>query len=382
MFGFWDLSFVSVTLNPFTFLYVLGLAITLTVNHGSSTLIAFNMGGNLDWAAVGNALDAHFRNVCSLQIPQNGTKYNIKGVFRTFGYWVAMVDKESFDATLNNGILYREDIVNDLVSAVKNAFGCNGARGVLVEGPHGVGKSHSLVNLVLKLQWRGDCLVTFVPDCGKWDHPIFMLTMICGSFGTTPDALGWSGQVTDEAVYHFGNKIQWLLADRGKRWVLVFDQINKLFTKCRTNKVYRLDRQYRMIDNVRSVGQVISVLSVSTNNEKVHVPASFGRYSHRIDMEDAELKLLFSKLAVEDVADDVKRTAGGHPGSVAKYMGIKTTFLNALYNDVHMSVDRLMIDFACVTSIPRKVMEAVVLSVLGQSHGRLALWYDKKFLVP
>jgi hypothetical protein len=326
------------------------------------------MGSNIDWAAVGNALDAHFRDVGSLEIPRNRTKYNIKGVFGKLGYWVPEVDGESFHTTLNNGILYREDIVSDLVREVENAFDCNGAWGVLVEGPHGVGKSHSLVNLVLKLQQAGDRLVTFVPDCGKWDHPSFMLNMICGSFGATPDDIGWSEQViTDEAVDDFGDKIKELLTDRGKRWVLVFDQINNLFTTCRTNSVYGLDRQYRMIKNVRSVGQVISVLSLSTDNERLRGLDSFSRYSHKIDMEDAELKLLFSKLAVEDVAGDVKRTAGGHPGSVAKYLRNKTTFLNTLYNDVFVSVDRLMKDFAHGGSVPRMIMEAVVLTVLGQS---------------
>jgi hypothetical protein len=339
------------------------------------------MDSNFDWTAVGNALDAHFSKVTSLKIPQNGTKYDVREQFgEKFGYWTGKVDAARFRTTLRNGVLYREDIVNDLVREVDNAFGHKVKWGVMVAGPHGVGKSHSLVNLVLKLMQRGDCLVTFVPDCGKWDFPIFMLQMICGSFGTNPANFGWSDQVTASEVSSIATSIESLLAAREKRWVVVFDQINKLFTTCMTDKFVRLENQYQMIQNIRSVGRVISVISTPSNNEVADDHTSFTTYNHKIDMEDAELKLLFSILGEdEDLAEEVKRTVGGHPHYVAQYLEGARSCLDTLYNDAGASIVGLTTRFAG-THIARMVMDAVVLSVLGQSRYHVGR-YDRKFLV-
>jgi hypothetical protein len=337
----------------------------------------------IDWTAVGNALDAHFREVASLQIPQNGTKYDVTTQFDKFGnYWIPQVDSGRFDTTLQNGVLYREVIVNDLERAVDNAFGRRGPWGVMVVGPHGVGKSHSLVNLVLKLQRSRKYLVTFVPDCGRWLHPKFMLQMICGSFGTTPAGVGWSGQVTDDALDDFAKQIEMLLAARKKRWVVVFDQINKLFTKCRTDKMAGLENQYQMIHTIRSVGRVISVISASANNEVADDHTSFTAYNHKIDMEDAELQLLFSILGQDkEKAEEVKRTVGGHPHYVAKYLEDgERACLQTLRNDVAASVAGLTTRFAGTVFAPM-VLEAVALSVLGQSRDNVG-HYDRKFLVP
>jgi hypothetical protein len=39
----------------------------------------------------------------------------------------------------------------------------------MVKGTEGMGKSHTLVNTVLKLQSTGEYLVTFIPDCERWN---------------------------------------------------------------------------------------------------------------------------------------------------------------------------------------------------------------------
>ena len=65
-------------------------------------------------------------------------------------YWVDSVRPERFKGTLQSGFLYRPAIVNGLCSRIQDALNSSVREGVMVKGPHGVGKSHSLVNTVLK----------------------------------------------------------------------------------------------------------------------------------------------------------------------------------------------------------------------------------------
>jgi hypothetical protein len=57
----------------------------------------------------------------------------------------------------------------------------------MIKGPHGIGKSHSLVNVVRKLLSEGVYLVTFIPDCERWNYPEYLQDSICASFGANFD---------------------------------------------------------------------------------------------------------------------------------------------------------------------------------------------------
>jgi Cdc6-like AAA superfamily ATPase len=80
---------------------------------------------------------------------------------------------ERFGRTEDANILYRSQIVKELFANMEEALRLPN-KGIMVKGPHGIGKSHALVNLVLKLQSTGNYLVTFVPNCAKFDSSDFL----------------------------------------------------------------------------------------------------------------------------------------------------------------------------------------------------------------
>jgi Cdc6-like AAA superfamily ATPase len=122
------------------------------------------------------------------------------------------------------------------MTMVENAFKENEPNGIMITGTNGVGKSHSLVNLVRTLQYESSCkyLVTFIPDCGQWEFVHDLYNAICSSFGTSLSALKWpvSSDLSENSLNlnTFVKAIDLILQRMGRRWVLVFDQINELFS--------------------------------------------------------------------------------------------------------------------------------------------------------
>ena len=93
--------------------------------------------------------------------------------------------QERFAETKKEGILYRPNIVK----AMKDQIFSSETFGIMVKGPHGVGKSHSLVNLVRALRADGH-IVTFIPDCERWVDSFDFIQAVCRSLGTTASGLG------------------------------------------------------------------------------------------------------------------------------------------------------------------------------------------------
>jgi hypothetical protein len=123
-------------------------------------------------------LEQHFRRIDNkkteltmLPISQAPQLYNVKDGFAVEDYkWIATMETERFEGSFKRGILYRPEIVHELVKEVESVFNEPVASGVMVRGPEGNGKSHSLLNLVRKLRYdsNGKYLVTFIPDCEKF----------------------------------------------------------------------------------------------------------------------------------------------------------------------------------------------------------------------
>ena len=100
---------------------------------------------------------------------------------------VDMFRPERFVDTQKRGILQRPEIVRKMKDCLLDPK--NQLLGLFVKGPQGIGKSHSIVNLVQTLRADGH-IVTFIPDCEKWTDDRGLIQAICRSIGTTMSALG------------------------------------------------------------------------------------------------------------------------------------------------------------------------------------------------
>jgi Cdc6-like AAA superfamily ATPase len=180
--------------------------------------------------ALSRALDDFFQRPPLAACPAEAELYKVEHAFGSKPYWQDSVRSERFEKTLNRGILYRPQIVNEMCAKIVTCLKQRVRSGIMVKGPQGIGKSHSLVNMVCKLQSSGDYLVTFLPDCNSWNNGKFLLEQICASFGSTLQDLGIAA-VTEDILWVAIEQIDAQLSRLEKKWVFVFDQINKLFVK-------------------------------------------------------------------------------------------------------------------------------------------------------
>ena len=147
------------------------------------------------------------------------------------------VQSERFATSLSDGILYRPVIVNEICAEVVSNLQHKPKKGLMIKGPQGIGKSHSIVNVVRKLQSTGNYLVTFIPDCESWTTSFDLVKFICDSFGASYNVLGLPyfkqrDAYNDEIDFpEFIQAIDAVLKNHNKQWVFVFDQINRLFAR-------------------------------------------------------------------------------------------------------------------------------------------------------
>ena len=189
----------------------------------------------VDSDALTGALEAFFQRPLLQRPVGTSMKYGVDTAFGEAPYWVGAVRSARFKSTLVGGILYRPQIVDEIHTRIVDCLQKPVTFGIMVKGPQGIGKSHSLVNTVLKLQSTNEYLVTFIPDCANWDTADYLLEQICASFGSTPDAL----RIPQRPAYQdyepflgfIIKEIDRQLQLLGKKWVFVFDQINNLFVK-------------------------------------------------------------------------------------------------------------------------------------------------------
>ena len=111
--------------------------------------------------------------------------YKIRGTDGVMGQQAWIKDlPDRFDDGLTNGILYRPEIVNEIIPMIKDNLSKPVAQGLMIKGPQGIGKSHSIVNVIQKLQSTGNYLVTFIPNCENWYTSNDLIEAICSSFGS------------------------------------------------------------------------------------------------------------------------------------------------------------------------------------------------------
>jgi len=158
--------------------------------------------------------------------PTDSELYRIQSSFaHPDQYWREKAWSERFEDSLTSGMLYRPAIVSELVKEVENALKANIGRGIMIKGPQGIGKSHSIVNLIHKLLYRskGKYLVTFIPDCHHWEDVGNLYDAICQSLGSTKEELN-----IQMSEYEYGDRrklrrlieiIDSVLAEQGRQWI-------------------------------------------------------------------------------------------------------------------------------------------------------------------
>jgi hypothetical protein len=367
---------------------------------------------NLNAALESFFTDAKNRITC----PTETEMYHIERAFGAEPYWYELTRSERFESTLRNGLLYRPAIVDDIVKKVGEALDARVRKGIMVKGPQGIGKSHSLVNVVLNLESTGDYLVTFIPDCEVWRTPHYLVRQICASFGSTPEHLGidfWGEQFAFEGAWEdtLGNIVEAIdaaLEKLEKRWVFVFDQINRLFAMPVNEKskdAATLTFPFNWIAQVRRSRRITSIISASANNEISYKDRheGFDPYLHASSMNDDELRATFvftreSMRHVESTSDDepmtdnepmsddkqmleLKHWTGGVPLYVSHFLQ-KTDegYEQEIFSSVEDSLLRLQQRYKIqLPAVWAQILDSIFSCLLGTVT--LSEFYDKKFFL-
>ena len=190
-------------------------------------------------------------------------------------YWRDDITSMRFVTSFRDGILYNPEIVNEICTAVAANLAKVPKQGLMIKGPQGSGKSHSIVNVVRKLQSTENYLVTYIPDCRFWHTSFDLVKAICSSFGTNYDLLdlpyftqSYAYKNEEIQLQEFINAVDAVLQANEKQWVFVFDQINRLFTRfADTKNVGSLPFPFYTMKTVLQVGQITTIISAPANNE-------------------------------------------------------------------------------------------------------------------
>ena len=306
-------------------------------------------------------------------------------------YWITKVRPERFDASAQSNVLYRPEIVDNLMNALE-ASQIEDQRGIMVKGPPGIGKSFSIVNLVLRLMSTGKYLVTFIPDCNQWRDTTDFYDVICASIGSTPSALQIIRGISDDTTYKglktFMKHISDLLEENGVQWVFVFDQINGLFVKpgCEGKKRFSaLPFPYNMVEAVTDPGRITSIISASANNELAYKESheGFEDFDHPTSLSEEELRVLYKEQLNGLDLGDFHYLTGFVPLYVSSYF--KTTesdYFDEVVRVVKFSLISLETQYGDSSVGTAKWKEAVDVSVrmlVGAKLESQPNFYDRKF---
>ena len=298
--------------------------------------------------------------------------------------WMKQQLPSCFDDSRKRGILYRPEIVNEIIAKVKENLSKPVSLGLFISGPQGIGKSHSIVNVIRKLQSTGDYLVTFVPDCGNWKTSDDLIEAICASIGTTSAAtsIGIRKSGNDRGVVRqLIEDVAKGLKKVNKQWVFVFDQINRLFARFEPKKeIGLLDFPFYLIQQVMKTGRITSVMAVTPSTEifcKLRHRA-FQEYRHRIDMTNEEIQLAFSKVIVNEMQ---------WTGNVPLYINMlrfkekpKECLTATIYDSVELSLTKLLNQTRTVSYFRALFIDNMCQILLGQTFNPPSC-YDSEYFV-
>ncbi|EGG15894.1 hypothetical protein DFA_09563 [Cavenderia fasciculata] len=151
------------------------------------------------------------------------------------------------------------------------------ARGICVQGPQGVGKSHSLFHIVMKLRLEKDNRVVYIPDCREWARSgngyKFFLDSIIFAFSISNDDFidqylkRFKILNTEESFTEFLNSVAMYCNNKNLHIYTFFDQHNGLSDQDRTTFPYSMPERYLVVGE--HWYRHLTVISGSSNNKKV-----------------------------------------------------------------------------------------------------------------
>jgi len=215
--------------------------------------------------------------------------------------WIQYVRKDCMRK--RSEVLYRPQIVNDLVQQIEHLLGSGDGVGLFVKGPLGVGKSYSLINLTRYLLASGKYWVTIIPDCQRWIDEESFFRFLLESVGVDPAPARRKYKPSGlEDLRELISDIDTILAANGMKWVFIFDQINKIFARPdfqQTKDVTVLPFPFVMMNEVLKPGRIVSIISASANNDVSHREnhAGFDEFDHPARFNDEEINLLYPRQA-------------------------------------------------------------------------------------
>ena len=303
-------------------------------------------------------------------------------------YWIAKVRPERFPASTKARVLYRPEIVDNLMNALE-ASQSEDQVGIMIKGPQGIGKSFSIVNLVLHLMSTGKYLVTFIPNCEDWDNLSDFYDVICESLRidkTQPDL-----QIIDKNYENLKKFLKYISDELdviGVKWVFVFDQINRLFARPEHEKVRdigTLPFPFNMIKKVALPGRITSIISAPANNEVAYQESQegFDDFDHPTSFTKEELRVLYKEQLNGLDLGDFHYLTGFVPLYVSSYF--KTTesdYFDEVIRVVKFSLISLETQYGDSSVGTAKWKEAVDVSVrmlVGAKLESQPNFYDRKF---
>ena len=231
-------------------------------------------------------------------------------------YWARSLRTERFSDS-DRGLLYRPVITRTLLNDIESCFDRPFKPGIMVKGPQGIGKSHTLVNLCMLLQSCPKYHVTFFPDCNDWESIDDFVEVVFASFGITLDLADQiqiaNAMTTAARTLRLLGIVYQMLQKRNIKWIFIFDQVNAIFGRPDYNQikdVHKLPFPYNLMGRLMTPKRIMSIICASANNEISHREGheGFRDFHHKIRLEVDEATILFPHFPQREMAKALEET--------------------------------------------------------------------------
>ncbi len=260
-------------------------------------------------------------------------------------YWIRDINTSRM--TADSTVLYRPGIVNALLKSVKYLLTRKTKEGMMIKGPQGVGKSYTLVNLTRYLLASKEYVVTIIPDCEHWGDMDYLFRCILHSVGVDASSLTYSS-ADAASIKQLIRDIDKILAQRGRKWVFIFDQINKLFARTefrRIQNVGMLPFPFRLIKEIMEPGRIISIISASANNDASHREnhGGFLDFIHQNHFEKREMQMLYTDKKVSSWSmPELEYATGRVPWYLNRWVvGVNAQYASEVRSEINSSLHKL-----------------------------------------